>query len=267
MKIRIASDLHTEFLKASQVDVLDTLVPRVEGEQDMVLVLAGDIVADIRAWSDSEALDIYTPWLKELAGRHRAIIYVGGNHEGYMSSFKTAFDYMNGLAESCENFHVLENDSVVVDDVKFLGTTKWTPLDGSHDNFYAQGMNDLRVISQFNVFKWRQNYQTARYFLETELPKEHDGPVVVITHHLPTYQSVHPRFHGSTYNACYFSREDDLIMEHKPTVWFHGHTHDSSDYVYEDYDGNPCTRVVCNPYGYHGHELNEGYDPVKVVEI
>ena len=267
MKLRIASDLHSEFIRASNKHALDNLVPALDGEQDMVLVLAGDIVAEISDWWGSESLDIYTPWLEELSYRHRAVIYVGGNHEGYQSNFKTAFDYMGCLAATCENVHVLENDSVVVDGVKFLGTTKWTPLDGSHDAFYAKAMNDLRVIGQFNVFKWREAYQKARYFLETELAKPHDGPVVVVTHHLPSYQSVAEHFRGSTYNCCYFSMEDDLMMAHKPDVWFHGHTHDSSDYVLEDYDNQPCTRVVCNPFGYYGHDLNPDYDPFKVVEV
>ena len=266
MKIRIHSDLHTEFIRASQVEVMDTFIPPIQGEEDMVLVLAGDIIANIKRWIGS-SLDIYTPWLKDLARRHKAVIYVGGNHEGYGSSFKTAFGYMFKLAEQLENLHVLENASVVVDGIKFLGTTKCTPLDGPLDAFAIEGMNDIVVINQWNVYKWRQAYQVARYFLETELANEHDGPVVVVTHHLPSRQSIGKRFIGSTLNCGYVSNEEDLMLAHKPELWFHGHTHDSYDYEVVDYDQEVCTRVVCNPHGYWGHEINPNYDPTKTVEV
>lgn len=267
MIIRLHSDIHTEFVPASQQELLDTFIPSLPGEEDMVLVLAGDIIADIKTWAGSVALDIYSPWLKDLAQRHKAVIMIAGNHEGYMSSFKVAFKYLNELAEQLTNFHFLDNDNVVVDGVKFLGTTKWTPLDGPHDAFAVDQMNDLRVISQWNVYKWRQAYQMARYYLETELANEHDGPVVVITHHLPSYQSVGEQFRGSTLNCGYVSNEDDLMLKHKPALWIHGHTHDSHDYEVMGYDDEVCTRVVCNPLGYHGHETNLNYDAHKTVEV
>ena len=268
MIIRPHNDLHTEFVGASKAEVqFERLIPSLPGEQDMVLVLAGDIIADVRTWAGSPALDVITPWLKDLAQRHLAVIYVGGNHEGYQSSFKTAFDYLNELAGEVANLHVLENDKVVVDGVKFVGTTKWTPLDGPHDGFYIQQMNDTRVIAGWNLFTWREAYQKARYFLETELAEKHDGPVVVVTHHGPSYQSIASIYRGSTTNCAYFSNEEDLMLKHKPELWFHGHTHVSFDYVVSDYDDNECTRVICNPYGYYRHEENISYDPTMTVEV
>ena len=266
MKIRVASDLHTEFIKFSSEDVLDSLVPSIKGEEDMVLVLAGDIVADINVWAHS-ALDIYTKWLMDLAQRHLATIYVGGNHEGYGSNLNTAFEYMRGLSEMFPNFYVLENESIEIAGVKFLGTTKWTPLDGPHDQFYARELNDTKYIGSWNVFKWRQAYEKARYFLESALQKPYNGKVVIVTHHLPSFQSVSESYIGNSFNGCYTSREDDLMMTYKPALWIHGHTHDSCDYEVIDYDQEVCTRVVCNPYGYHGHDLNPAYDPTMVVEV
>jgi hypothetical protein len=233
----------------------------------MVLVLAGDIIADVRTWAGSPALDIYGPWLKDLAQRHKVVIYVGGNHEGYQASFKTAFDYLNELAGRVANLHVLENDTVVVDSVKFVGTTKWTPLDGPHDQFRVRQMNDTKVIAGWNVFTWRQAYQDARNFLETELAKDHDGPVVVVTHHAPSMQSIAPGFIDSYLNCAYTSNEEDLMFKHKPELWFHGHTHVSFDYVVADYEENDCTRVICNPYGYYRYEENQEYDPIMTVEV
>jgi hypothetical protein len=44
------------------------------------------------------------------------------------------------------------------------------------------------------------------------------------------------------------------------SLWIHGHTHESFDYVVNS------TRVVCNPRGYAPMELNEAFDPVLTVD-
>jgi hypothetical protein len=52
-----------------------------------------------------------------------------------------------------------------------------------------------------------------------------------------------------------------LIETAQPALWIHGHTHESCDYQIGR------TRVVCNPYGYAGHEVNRAFDPGKCVEL
>ena len=50
-----------------------------------------------------------------------------------------------------------------------------------------------------------------------------------------------------------------LIEAHQPTLWVHGHVHNSSDYRVG------TTRIVCNPHGY-GFE-NPDFDGALVVEV
>ena len=270
MLIRIHSDLHTEFVNSSTGNndrIFDSMIPVIDGESDMVLVLAGDIVANIPLWLHNDQLDLYTPWLTELAQRHKAIVYVGGNHEGYNGSFKIAQSYLTELSDDIPNFYPLENDTIIIDGVKFLGTTKWTPLDGPYDQLHVRDMNDVVAIRGWNVYKWRQAYQIARYFLETELSKPHDGAVVVVTHHAPSYQSVVGEYLGSSLNCGYVSMEDDLMLKHQPDIWFHGHMHESIDYLVEDYGDVIASRVVCNPHGYYGEMVNPNYNPKMVIDI
>ena len=54
---------------------------------------------------------------------------------------------------------------------------------------------------------------------------------------------------------------DDLVEDHKPALWAHGHTHLSCDYQLG------VTRVVCNPYGYGGYRVNKGFRRGLVIEI
>src|SRR5690606_37391535 len=88
---------------------------------------------------------------------------------------------------------------------------------------------------------------------------DRDIPTVVVTHHLPSAQSVNPKFTGDLLNAAYASDLDQVIEDGRPALWVHGHTHDSCDYQFGD------TRVVCNPRGYD--DENAVFDRKLVVEI
>ena len=75
-----------------------------------------------------------------------------------------------------------------------------------------------------------------------------------MTHHLPHPQCVAERFENSPYNEAYVT-DLQYYMEHfNIDFWLHGHTHDSVDtYVGE-------TRILCNPMGYHGYEMNPDFN-------
>ena len=57
------------------------------------------------------------------------------------------------------------------------------------------------------------------------------------------------------------SNLDEIVENSGAALWLHGHTHVSQDY----WIGS--TRVVCNPRGYAGYELNPDFDPNLVVAV
>jgi Icc-related predicted phosphoesterase len=82
---------------------------------------------------------------------------------------------------------------------------------------------------------------------------------VVVTHHAVHWQSVHPRFRSDPVTAAFVSDRSALIEGYRPTLWVHGHVHNSSDYRVG------ATRIICNPHGY-GPE-NPTFDGALVVEV
>ena len=100
-------------------------------------------------------------------------------------------------------------------------------------------------------------------WLDGRLDAKHDGPTVVITHHAPSRQSVHPRFAKSLLSASFVSGAERLLGGARVQLWIHGHTHDSFDYLVNG------TRVVCNPRGYAKEGVNENprFDPQLVIEV
>jgi len=205
------------------------------------------------------------------------VLYVAGNHEFYGGSLDGTLAQLRAFAAGTQ-VHVLADDELVLDGVRFLGTTLWTDfgLFGTgepRDEAIAEASMRLRDFSHIRREAGAEGLFTpedsARLFarhaawLRARLAEPHAGPTVVVTHHSPSPRSVHPRFAGSLINACFVSEAEDLLGADKACLWIHGHTHDSFDYEVAG------TRVVCNPRGYvrDGVIENASFDPGLVVEV
>ncbi len=69
------------------------------------------------------------------------------------------------------------------------------------------------------------------------------------------------RFKNDLISAAYASHLDALVEQSGAALWIHGHTHDSFDYFIGG------TRVICNPRGYFGYELNPDFNPGLVIDV
>lgn len=253
MRARVFSDLHLEF------SVFDP--PKVEAD---VVVLAGDIGVGAKGvkWAARTFPDM-------------PVIYVAGNHEYYGSSIEAVSAEL--ASGKWPNVHVLENTSVVIGGVRFLGCTLWTDyelfgLDRRDEAMAAsaQCLSDHRTISirgadgkrKFLPSDALEMHRRSRQWLAEQLAISHDGPTVVVTHHAPHRNSVDPKYADDLVTAAYVSDLEPLVE--KADLWVHGHTHCSQDY----HIGG--ARVVCNPRGYRlsgGNAENRAFLPVAIVPI
>jgi calcineurin-like phosphoesterase family protein len=92
-------------------------------------------------------------------------------------------------------------------------------------------------------------------------PVPFDGKTVVVTHHAPSSQSVHPRYANDLLTPAFASNLENLMDGDRAALWIHGHMHDPFDY--EIYG----TRVVCSPRGYAPNSLTPEFRPDWVVEV
>lgn len=256
MKIQVLSDLHVEFSDF-----------RFQDAGADVIVLAGDIGKGLMGIQYAQKL------LKQTDAE---ILIINGNHEFYGQDYDSFLAdlriYAAGFNEP--RLHFMEGDQVIIKGTRFLGCTLWTDLElfGANKRLEckreARYMNDFRLIRtnhslrRFEVQDSIDIHRQSRRWLESMLDTAHDGPTVVLTHHLPSFESVAVEYSDDLLSACFASRLDHLFG--KCDLWIHGHTHTSFDYVK---DG---TRVVCNPRGYSKYEQdieNYGFDPKLVIEI
>lgn len=253
MKLNILSDLH---LSRGNLEIP-------QNDADAV-ILAGDIARPLEAVS----------WA---FGFGKPVLYVPGNHEFYGGCMAETVDELKQLCEGT-SIRVLDKDETILNGVRFLGATLWTDfsLPGDAAQQAAAKQQALAFMRDFKLIRADEApdrtltpddtvalFKQHAAWLESRLSRPHDGPTVVITHHAPSRQSIHPRFAGSPLNACFVSDLERLMDGQRVQLWVHGHTHDSFDYVLKG------TRVVCNPRGYAKDGVNENplFDSNFLVEL
>ena len=251
LKILEISDLHTEFHGDGGVGFLKSLKPF--SKETDVLVVAGDLTT----YKNLEHNIYY------LCDVWENVVYVAGNHEYYHSSFNSVHDILKKLEVSNKNFHWLNNSHVEIKNQRFVGCTLWFEENNeSKDAYNKRCLNDFNLIQDFENQVYHKYDESVR-FLQSNI-KQGD---VVVTHHLPTFKSVSKRFSKNSLNVYFANNLDDLILETKPNLWFHGHTHDSFDYKIG------VTRIICNPLGYliddikRGNLYNNNFKLNNLVEV
>jgi len=260
MKIHLISDVHTE--------TGFYFVPDMEDEKNTVVVLAGDIGVAKRPATTYLAL------VMDCCKRFKHVFMIMGNHEHWNSDFDMTYSKIWTETLDFENFDLLEKETIVLDGVAFMGATLWTDMDKGNPILKMDavskygGMKDYSKIRISNYSRpFRPVHSTADHlrakefiFPEIAKQKEAGNKTVVITHHLPSYESVPLEYRGKKLNGAYASELGNEIVDASPDLWFHGHTHGNSDYMIGD-----C-RVVCNPRGY-ADDLNDGFINDLIIEI
>jgi len=268
MRVNIISDLHLEFG--------DLYLPGGD-----VLVISGDVCESrtLRKYRydpnnllgdnghEGKRLDRAARFFQEECTKYRQVVYVMGNHEHYHTKFTKTWHEI--CAEMPDNVEVLEDQSLEIDGVLFMGATLWTDCNKGCPltiQTLKNGMHDYRAITHMKngIYRKLQPQDTmeahmrTKEFFSNEMEKHPDKKVVICTHHAPSFMSVDDHYKNEHYmNGGYASDLSEFILD-RPQIkfWTHGHMHDTSDYMIGE-----C-RVICNPRGYKGYEqrVNE-FDP------
>jgi hypothetical protein len=262
MKVKVVSDLHLECCEYGHG------VPDLgEGE---VLILGGDILCARHFKKNGSLKEVYDNFLKKCADNFNEVLYIQGNHEYYGYNYEGTWDVLK--EQMPVGVHLLENDYVKIQDWVFIGSTLWTDFrNGNALEMMeaAQCMNDyktIRITPKYRKMNPDDTYgfhQKSKKFLLDKLEEFKNQKIWVLTHHAPSYQSVHEKYRKSGIaNGAYVSDLDGLILDN-PQIkyWHHGHTHESFDYMI-----GQC-RVICNPRGYYPTEVNSNFNPELEIEI
>lgn len=250
VRLYVLSDLHLERQPFTP--------PPVQAD---VVVLAGDISIGTSG----------VEWAREWADG-RPVLYVVGNHELYGHSLPGLIDELRAAAAG-SSIHILENDELIVEGVRFLGCTLWSDFDFDGVDRRAEAMLlSERVVNDYGQITvgsdgralapadTRRLHLSSRAWLDQRLRQPHPGPTVVVTHHAPLIRSRPSSPVLRALAGAFVSDVTELMGGDRVALWIFGHTHRAADL---DLRG---TRVVSNPRGYPHQPVAE-FDPDFVIEI
>jgi hypothetical protein len=238
------SDLHLEF------DA--NFFPKNEEKAD-ILMLNGDICMGAlfdktpESPYHAKALE-FLDFFRFCSNEYEEVLYIPGNHEYYRGYIDTTDDIIRETLSVFPNIHFLNNQKWEKDGITFLGATLWTDMnhrDPITEQYLMSSMNDFRIV------KWKHDsyggrfrpsdaaafhYRTTKFFDEASAGLDN---VVIMSHHAPSFMSVHPKYHNDfQMNYGYYSIFDYKIND---------------------------TRVVCNPRGYKNE--NKFFKPHQILEV
>lgn len=246
MKIQILSDLHLEH---------DEKFTYEKAEGADLLILAGDISSYI----------FQSDFVRHCASQIKTIMIMG-NHEPLGYSISETVEAWKNL--NIENLIILDNETIEINGIHFIGTTLWSDLYADPLNHFAikKTICDFQKILKsdksglISINDLQNEFDKSLSFIKKELEKDYDRKVL-ITHHLPTFSSISEKYINSFANASFASNLSNLLIYSEGLeLCIHGHTHDSFDYILGE-----SIRIVCNPRGYHGE--NKKFNPLKMIEL
>jgi len=251
LNVTLVSDLHREFYRHS-TPLFDTL--RMELlPQTRICVMAGDVGYPLLRRSEGYSPDpSFIHILKEFKKRYPVVLFVPGNHEYYQAQeYKASMDKIDQVMKrACEEAKVIFlNCNTWMDEetnCEFIGCTLWSLM--SQQTWLK--MNDSKVFSNVDSLN-EKHISHVKWLTQTLTKTDSVGSMptkrIVITHHLPSFQMVHPKFTMSTINDGFCSNLEYLLQDkslNKISMWLCGHTHEYVQKVIHN------VVVVCNPLGY-----------------
>jgi predicted phosphodiesterase len=261
LKIQIASDLHIELIdKNKQMrKFLRMIKPSAP-----YLALMGDICY----FQDYDLLyDIFN----NLSILFKKIIYIPGNHE-YYTKVPEDYKYLLYRAKSIAkgtNVIILDNDVIMLEGVKIIGSTLWSNIPRIHYQYMKNYMNDYKEIYKLDdnkIVKINPEdtvnlHKESIKFIQKELYKSYDKKekVLILTHHAPlTRNTSSEKYEGRIGNTGFATNLDYLFFNNINT-WIFGHTHYTCNFKYKN------TNIISNPKGYSSDKCSYKKDYVIFI--
>lgn len=244
MKVAVTSDVHLEFGPLEIKNDVDA----------DVLVLSGDICVA----RDLKERDVYNimegtrssklhDFFTTCSENFKHVIYVAGNHEHYDGDFQTTYTKLKINLAYLKNIHVLDKESVKIDDTTFVGTTLWTD------------MNKGDPLTLFHMRKAMNDFKSV----------SNSGRVVTRT--VPLYKKGEDGQYIKDEKGCYVpdgykKKEDKALFSPEDAMEEHYRCVDFIKMATEGQDGKfvVCTHHTpshqsCHPYYKNDELMNGGY--------
>jgi len=253
MKIQYASDLHLEFAENSRFLKESPLI--VTGD---ILVLAGDIgyLGD-----DNYSKHPFWSWASD---NYTQVLVVPGNHEFY-KGFDLDTLYNGWKFQIRPNVCCCYNSVVKFGNVDLIATTLWAQI-RLEDAFQTEtAITDFKRIrygeSILDWVRFNEEHTRCFQFLDESIKNSEAERIIVVSHHVPSYELNAQEFKGSKLNGAFTVELGNYIAASPIDYWIYGHSHRNISLEIGK------TRCVSNQLGYVFANEHLSFNPQAHIEL
>lgn len=254
MKIQYASDLHLEFGANSVYLRNNPLLP----VGDMLL-LAGDIgyLGDISY--------INHPFWDCASMNFKRVIVIPGNHELY-KSFDINDLHSGWTLKIRDNVECVYNKVISLDsNTDLIATTLWSKVHPRDAFFTERSVSDFHRIrnGEFRLSweRFNDEHCQCRQFLENSLAESEADNIIVMSHHVPSFDLMSDEFSGSPINGAFTVELGNMIANSRIKYWIYGHSHRNINKQLG------ITQCRSNQLGYVSRGEHHSFRPNAIIEL
>ena len=223
-----------------------------------ILVLAGDIgyLGD-----DNYTTHPFWDWVSE---NYQEVIIALGNHEFY--KFYDVLSLPDGfVGEIRPNVHYYYNKVIRIQNTDIIVSTLWAHINLQDAYMTERCVTDFRrILYGDNIMTFadfNKEHKRCIEFIQHSVRESDAEHIVVVTHHVPSFELMSDEFKGSRINGAFTAELSDYIRSSRIDYWIYGHSHRNIDKKIGD------TFCVTNQFGYAFHNEHETFDREKCFRL
>jgi predicted phosphohydrolase len=226
-----------------------------------ILIIAGDL-----CYLEQIEYPEITAFFRILSDSFQAVYYIPGNHEFYGTTDIALLDKPL-YSKIMDNVFFVNNYVERIDNIVLVLSALWSNLYSGAIPLIKAKLNDFHLIryndDRLTVELYNRLHQESVNFLRKTLGQcKPDDNIVVVTHHLPSFDCIAPEFENSPLNLAFASNLNGFIEESNIRYWIYGHSHSN---VPGKVIGQ--TRLLSNSLGYVSIEEHHLFNSKATIEI
>jgi predicted phosphohydrolase len=181
----------------------------------------------------------YKEFIKYFSSNCENVFLLAGNHEYWQEKYNMIHvdNEIENISSEFRNVHFLNNKRYNIGNYTILGTTLWSEritANKSGDKYHTSESNNINNL----------HYHSRNWL--TENIKSSLNPIIIMSHHLPSYELITDEFRTDKYIKQHnkFASHLDYLIKNPVKFWLCGHSHTTLEkYI---------NGVLCgiNAYGY-----------------
>ena len=216
MKIQYCSDLHLELRDNSRYIKYNPI--EIVGD---ILILAGDITYRGEEYYKH-------PFFNFVSDNFEKVYMISGNHEFY-KGFDLKIQDEPEQTKIRENVYIVNNKSIVIDNVNFIFSTLWAEINPVHSFKITTYITDFHLIkyhgNKLTPDNFTKLHKKSLEFLQKAFDNNKSEKMVVVTHHLPADVCMVDEFRGNSLNSAFMTDLHSFVEKSNADFWIYGHSH------------------------------------------